>query len=132
MLGDQRGETKRIYCVKALILWSGKNIVPKKEKKITRIQEAVAELEEGLATYFTILKALILGHGQEAVAELEEGLATLLEMFPHCCRVEAAHCLTLVFPSKSNIKIVRSKVNAIQVLRFCLNLQRQLHGSYFS
>ena len=35
---------------------------------------------------------------QEAVAELEAGLATLLEMFPHCYRVEAAHCLTLVFP----------------------------------
>ena len=34
--------------------------------------------------------------GQEAVAELEAGLATLLEMFPHSCRVEAAHCLTLV------------------------------------
>ena len=33
---------------------------------------------------------------QEAVAELEAGLATLLEMFPHSCRVEAAHCLTLV------------------------------------
>ena len=34
--------------------------------------------------------------GQEAVAELEAGLATLLEMFPLSCRVEAAHCLTLV------------------------------------
>ena len=33
---------------------------------------------------------------KEAVAELEAGLATLLEMFPHSCRVEAAHCLTLV------------------------------------
>jgi len=32
---------------------------------------------------------------EEAVAELEAGLATLLEMFPHSCRVEAAHCLTL-------------------------------------
>jgi len=33
---------------------------------------------------------------EESLAELEAGLATLLEMFPHCCRVEAVHCLTLV------------------------------------
>lgn len=32
---------------------------------------------------------------EEACLALEAGLATLQEMFPHCCRIEAVHCLTL-------------------------------------
>ena len=106
----------------------------RKEEKITCIKEAVAELKEGLATYFTILKALILGHGQEAVAELEEGLATLLEMFPHCCRVEAAHCLTLVLLSQtSNLSEVRwtpFKTSSPVVLLVLESTETT--GSYFS
>ena len=43
---------------------------------------------------------------KEAVAELEAGLATLLEMFPHSCRVEAAHCLTLVSGEPDSIALV--------------------------
>ena len=63
---------------------------------------------------------------KEAVAELEEGLATLLEMFPHCCRVEAAHCLTLV--TLSSVKVFKIYQNGIECTTMFNNVQNRLEA----